>query len=97
MRQVMPCCLSNAWKSSLRYWLLLFASSCMLDHCDLFGLRQVWLYVNRRPCAKPGFVSRDAYNFVRHPFLIGLLLGGRVRVRGFPNSCRTCVLVIYTR
>src|SRR5262249_6506380 len=30
-------------------WLLVFAASLMIDHFDLFGTRQVWLYLRGRP------------------------------------------------
>jgi protein-S-isoprenylcysteine O-methyltransferase Ste14 len=56
-------------------WLLLFASSCMIDHMDLFGLRQVWLYFRRREYRHPPFVIRWAYKYIRHPLMLGLLLG----------------------
>ena len=63
------------WAICLSGWLLVFASSYMIDHYDLFGLRQVWLYFRRRPYTHPDFVTRGAYNYVRHPLMLGVLLG----------------------
>lgn len=56
-------------------WLLLFASSYMIDHYDLFGLRQVWLQFIERPHTHSEFVTRGAYNYVRHPLMLGVLMG----------------------
>jgi protein-S-isoprenylcysteine O-methyltransferase Ste14 len=63
------------WSICVAGWLLLFASSYMIDHYDLFGLRQVWLYFNQRPYTHPEFVMRGAYKSVRHPLMLGVLLG----------------------
>jgi protein-S-isoprenylcysteine O-methyltransferase Ste14 len=56
-------------------WLLLFASSYMIDHYDLFGLRQVWLQFVGRPRTQSEFVTRGAYKYVRHPLMLGVLMG----------------------
>jgi protein-S-isoprenylcysteine O-methyltransferase Ste14 len=63
------------WLICVAGWLLLFASSYMIDHYDLFGLRQVWLYFNQHPNTHPEFVARGAYKYVRHPLMLGVLLG----------------------
>jgi len=56
-------------------WLLLFVSSYMIDHYDLFGLRQVWLQFIERPYTHGEFVTRGAYKYVRHPLMLGVLMG----------------------
>jgi protein-S-isoprenylcysteine O-methyltransferase Ste14 len=56
-------------------WLLLFASSYMIDHYDLFGLRQVWLHFRQREYTHPPFVTRWLYKYIRHPLMLGVLLG----------------------
>jgi protein-S-isoprenylcysteine O-methyltransferase Ste14 len=56
-------------------WLLLFVSSYMIDHYDLFGLRQVWAQFIEKPPAKAAFVTRGAYKYVRHPLMLGVLMG----------------------
>lgn len=56
-------------------WLLLFASSYMIDHYDLFGLRQVWLQFTERSYTHSEFVTRGAYKYVRHPLMLGVLMG----------------------
>lgn len=52
-------------------WLLVLVSTFLINHFDLFGLRQVWKYfrgVDYRPLrfSTPGF-----YRFVRHPLYVG--------------------------
>jgi protein-S-isoprenylcysteine O-methyltransferase Ste14 len=63
------------WTICAAGWLLLFASSYMIDHYDLFGLRQVWMYFHRREYTQPRFVTRWLYRYIRHPLMLGILLG----------------------
>lgn len=54
--------------------LLLFAATFVIDHFDLFGLRQVWLNLLRRPARSPDFSVAYFYQYVRHPIYLGWLL-----------------------
>lgn len=54
-------------------WVLVFASSCLINHFDLFGLRQVWLAFNNRPYTDLQFVTPWPYRVVRHPLYLGWL------------------------
>ena len=63
------------WTICAAGWLLVFASSFMIDHCDLFGLRQVWLHFRRREYTHSPFVTRWVYKYIRHPLMLGVLLG----------------------
>lgn len=54
--------------------LLVLYTSFLIDHFDLFGLRQVWLYYRGRPYTPPPFSARSLYKYVRHPMMLGLLL-----------------------
>lgn len=54
-------------------WLLLLASTFMIDHFDLFGLRQVWLYLCRRPYTALKFRTPGLYKHVRHPIYLSWL------------------------
>ena len=56
-------------------WALLFASTFMINHFDLFGLRQVYLRLKDRPYTPVPFVQMAFYRFIRHPIMLGLLLG----------------------
>ena len=49
-------------------------SSFLIDHFDLFGLRQVWLSFQGKPYAHKPFVERSFYKYVRHPLMVGFLV-----------------------
>lgn len=52
-------------------WLLVFAATVLLNHFDLFGLRQVWLHLRGKPYTKLTFKKPMFYRFVRHPLYVG--------------------------
>lgn len=56
-------------------WFLVLYSSFIIDHFDLFGLRQVYLLARGRPYTHPPFVVRSLYRYVRHPLMAGILIG----------------------
>jgi len=53
---------------------ILFAATFVIDHFDLFGLRQVWLNLLRRSQTEPGFRVALFYGHVRHPIYLGFLV-----------------------
>lgn len=53
---------------------LLFASTFVINHFDLFGLRQVWLNLSNKPYTYLKFKVTWFYKFVRHPLYVGWLL-----------------------
>jgi protein-S-isoprenylcysteine O-methyltransferase Ste14 len=55
-------------------WVMVLYSSAIIDHFDLFGLRQVSLYLRNRPYSHPPFVVRSLYRLVRHPLMLGFLI-----------------------
>ena len=55
-------------------WLLVPAVSLMINHFDLFGTRQVWLYLRGRPYTALPFGAPLLYNRVRHPLYVGWAL-----------------------
>jgi protein-S-isoprenylcysteine O-methyltransferase Ste14 len=52
-------------------WGLVLASTFMINHFDLFGLRQVWLQLLRRPYQPLPFKTPAAYRYIRHPLYVG--------------------------
>jgi protein-S-isoprenylcysteine O-methyltransferase Ste14 len=49
-------------------------STYLIDHFDLFGLKQVWLYWNGREYEPPKFKTPGLYKWVRHPLYLGFLI-----------------------
>lgn len=52
-------------------WGLVLVSTFLINHFDLFGLRQVWLYFRGRPYSPLAFKMPVFYRIVRHPLYVG--------------------------
>jgi methanethiol S-methyltransferase len=52
-------------------WLLVPAVTLMINHFDLLGTRQVWLYLRGRPYTALPFRTPLLYNRMRHPLYVG--------------------------
>ena len=55
-------------------WGIVFISTFLINHFDLFGLRQVWLYFNGKPYTELPFRLPGLYQLVRHPLYLGFLI-----------------------
>lgn len=55
-------------------WLIVLWTTFLINHFDLFGLRQVWLHFRGQPYTPIGFVAPGPYKVVRHPMYIGWLM-----------------------
>ncbi len=55
-------------------WLIVFLSTFMVDHFDLFGLRQVYLHLRGKEHTPPGFKTPALYKYVRHPIMLGFII-----------------------
>lgn len=54
-------------------WLLVLVATFLINHFDLFGLRQVWLQLLGRPYRALKFGTPGPYKLVRHPLYVGWL------------------------
>jgi len=54
-------------------WGLVLISTFLINHFDLFGLRQVWRYLLGQPNDGLRFVTPGPYRVVRHPLYVGWL------------------------
>jgi methanethiol S-methyltransferase len=62
------------WGVFISGLLLVLVSTFLIDHFDLFGLKQVTLNLLQRNAAPPSFQVRFLYRYVRHPIYLGWIL-----------------------
>jgi protein-S-isoprenylcysteine O-methyltransferase Ste14 len=62
------------WTVFAAGWLMVPVVSLMINHFDLFGLRQVWLHLRGRENAPLEFKTPYLYAHVRHPIYVGWAL-----------------------
>jgi len=56
-------------------WALVLYASFVINHFDLFGLRQVWLSFTGRDYTPVPFKARGLYRYMRHPLQTGVFIG----------------------
>jgi len=54
-------------------WALLLYVTFLIDHFDLFGLKQVWRKLASKEYRSPQFYTPSLYKLIRHPLYIGWL------------------------
>jgi len=52
-------------------WTLVLLATVVINHLDLFGLRQVWRHLQGRPQSELKFATPFLYRIVRHPLYVG--------------------------
>jgi protein-S-isoprenylcysteine O-methyltransferase Ste14 len=55
-------------------WGVVLTATLMINHFDLFGIRQVWLYLRKQRYTSLPFKTPALYRQVRHPLYVGWLL-----------------------
>lgn len=55
-------------------WVMILMATFLINHFDLFGMRQVWLHLRGLPYAPLEFKTPGLYQYVRHPLYVGWLL-----------------------
>lgn len=66
-----PIAQTGAWVLFGAGWLIILLATLMIDHFDLFGLRQVWLHFRGRPYTALPFATPGFYAHLRHPLYLG--------------------------
>ncbi len=62
------------WTLFASGWGLVLYTSFLINHFDLFGLRQVWLDWRGQPYGELRFVQPAVYRLVRHPLYVGWMI-----------------------
>lgn len=55
-------------------WFIMFTATFLINHWDLFGLRQVYLFWQRRPYTALIYRNPFLYKKLRHPLYLGFLI-----------------------
>jgi methanethiol S-methyltransferase len=62
------------WMLFAAGWSTVLTVTFLINHFDLFGLRQVWLPLVGKPYVRVPFRTPLPYRFIRHPLYAGFLL-----------------------
>ncbi len=71
----------SAWAVNLLWavffmgYVVLVYATFLIDHFELFGLKQVLRNITGKAAASPGFQVSSLYRIVRHPLYVGWLMG----------------------
>jgi methanethiol S-methyltransferase len=69
-----PVLRGTLWALFSSGWLLVLVTTFLINHFDLFGLRQTWLHFRGRPYTPLPMVTPGLYRIVRHPLYVGWLV-----------------------
>jgi len=69
-----PALRAAIWVAFAYGWLQVLVMTFLIDHFDLFGLRQVWLHLVGRQYTRVHFATPAPYRVVRHPLYLGFMI-----------------------
>jgi len=55
-------------------WIIVLFSTFIINHFDLFGLRQVWIHLRDQAFHHLEFQTRSLYRHIRHPIMLGFII-----------------------
>lgn len=59
---------------SLAGWLIVLVATFLINHFNLFGLQQVYMYAKDEALGHPKFNTPGLYKYVRHPIYLGFIV-----------------------
>lgn len=62
------------WALFFLGWVTVLVGTCLINHFDLFGLRQVYLYQRGEEYTNLTFRTPFLYKIVRHPIMLGFII-----------------------
>ena len=62
------------WAIFFLGWVTVLVGTSLINHFDLFGLRQVYLYQRGEEYSELGFRTPFLYKIVRHPIMLGFIM-----------------------
>lgn len=69
-----PAARLGLWSLFWLGWATVLAATFMINHFELFGLRQVYLALRRKTVGDTGFRTTLLYRLVRHPLMLGFII-----------------------
>ncbi len=55
-------------------WLVVFLSTFMINHFELFGLKQIFDNLKNKQTQNPKFQTNYLYKIIRHPIMLGFII-----------------------
>jgi protein-S-isoprenylcysteine O-methyltransferase Ste14 len=70
-----PAAVLTVWVVFWAGWGVLLLATFLINHFELFGLRQVWSRMTGKPIPTTAFRTPGLYKHVRHPIYLGFVMG----------------------